>query len=58
MRNIEYKNFLISNIYSYTGKTEYFVVWKMDENNEPYDLWIENFRSIKQAKKFINMEVA
>lgn len=58
MLNLEYKNFLISNIYSYSGKTQKFVVWKLDQDKNPYDLWIENFRSIKQAKQFIDQEVA
>jgi hypothetical protein len=58
MLNLEYKNFLISNIYSYSGKTEKFVVWKLDEYQNPYDLWCQDFRSIKQAKKFIDQEAA
>jgi hypothetical protein len=58
MLNLEYKNFLISNIYSYSGKTEKFVVWKLDEDQNPYDLWCQDFRSIKQAKKFIDQEAA
>jgi hypothetical protein len=58
MLNLEYKNFLISNIYSYSGKTQNFVIWKLDQDKNPYDLWIENFRSIKQAKKFIDQEAA
>jgi len=56
MYQLTYKNFLIDKIYSKSGKTGYFVVWKLDKENNPFDLWIENFRSIKKAKKFIDSE--
>lgn len=51
----QYKNFLISQDYAENGKS-YFLVWKLDENGSPFDLWGENFQSIRQAKTFINME--
>jgi hypothetical protein len=51
-----YKNYLINNSYSFSGKTMYYNVWKLDEDGNPYDAWGENFRSIKQAKNFINTE--
>ena len=53
----EYKNYYIDSSYSFTGKTQYYKVWKMDEDNMPYDVWGESFRSIKQARSFIDMEV-
>lgn len=56
MYQITYKNFLIDRAYSKTGKTTYFVVWKLDEENNPFDLWGENFKSIKKAKQFIESE--
>ena len=56
MHQLTYKNFLIDKIYSESGRTGYFVVWKLDEENNPFDLWSENFKSIKKAKKFIDSE--
>lgn len=56
MRELTYKNFLISETFSKSGNTSYFVVWKLDEENNPFDLWNENFRSIKKAKKFVDSE--
>lgn len=56
MHQLTYKNFLIDKIYSKSGRTGYFVVWKLDEENNPFDLWSENFKSIKKAKKFIDSE--
>jgi hypothetical protein len=56
MHQIIYNNYLINNSYSFTGRTEYYHVWKLDENGDPYDVWGDNFRSMKQAKNFINME--
>ena len=55
--SVEYKNYLINDSYSYSGKTMYFHVWKLDENGDPYDVWGQNFRSVKQAKHFIDMEI-
>lgn len=57
MMSVEYKNYLINDSYSYSGKTMYFHVWKLDENGDPYDVWGQNFRSVKQAKHFIDMEI-
>jgi len=56
MYQLMYKNYLINNSYSFSGKTMYYNVWKLDEDENPYDAWGENFRSIKQAKNFINTE--
>jgi len=56
MHQLTYKNFLIDKIYSKSGKTGYFVIWKLDEENNPFDLCSENFKSIKKAKKFIDSE--
>jgi hypothetical protein len=58
MNQLLYKNYLISNSYSYTGKTKYYKVWKLDENGDPFDVWGDSFQSIKQAKTFIDMEVS
>ena len=57
MIEILYKNYLINTSFSYSGKTKYFRVWKLDEEGDPFDIWGDSFRSIKQAKNFINMEV-
>jgi hypothetical protein len=56
MHQIIYNNYLINNSYSFTGRTEYYHVWKLDENGDPYDVWGDNFRSMKQAKNFINIK--
>jgi hypothetical protein len=56
MNELLYKNYLINNSYSYSGKTKYFKVWKLDENGNPFDLWGDNFQSIRQAKTFIDTE--
>ena len=57
MFSIEYKSYLINNSFSFSGKTIYFNVWKLDENGDPYDVWGDHFRSIKQAKHFIDKEI-
>jgi hypothetical protein len=57
MNQVMYKNYLINNSYSFSGKTMYYNVWKLDEEGNPFDVWGDSFRSIKQAKNFINMEV-
>jgi hypothetical protein len=51
-----YKNYLINTTFSYSGKTKYFRVWKLDEDGDPFDIWGDSFRSIKKAKSFINTE--
>jgi len=56
MIEILYKNYLINTSFSYSGKTKYFKVWKLDENANPFDVWGDSFRSIKKAKSFINTE--
>jgi hypothetical protein len=58
MNEIQYKNFLISDAYSFTGKTKYFKVWKLNEEGDPFDVWGDNFQSVRQAKTFIDMESA
>jgi hypothetical protein len=58
MNEIQYKNFLISDAYSFTGKTKYFKVWKLNEEGNPFDVWGDNFQSVRQAKTFIDMECA
>lgn len=50
-----YKNFLITLDYKEEGGV-HFLVWKLDENKNPFDLWGEGFQSVRQAKTFINME--
>lgn len=57
MFSLEYRNYLINNIYSFTGKTIYYNVWKLDDEGRPYDVWGSNFRSIKGAKHFIDGEI-
>lgn len=56
MNELIYKNYLINTSFSYSGKTKYFKVWKLDEEGNPFDVWGDSFQSIKQAKNFINME--
>lgn len=56
MISIQYQNYLINDSYSYSGKTIYFHVWKIDDEGRPYDVWGDKFRSIKQAKNFIERE--
>jgi hypothetical protein len=56
MNELLYKNYLINTSFSYSGKTKYFKVWKLDEEGNPFDVWGDSFQSIKQAKNFINME--
>ena len=51
----QYKNFLITLDYKDNGGT-HFLVWKLDKEQNPYDLWGEGFQSIRQAKTFINGE--
>ena len=55
MFGIQYKNYLINNSYSFTGKTMYYHVWKLYEG-EMIDLWGDKFRSVRQAKQFIDNE--
>ena len=55
MFGIQYKNYLINNSYSFTGKTMYYHVWKLNEG-EMIDLWGDKFRSVRQAKNFIDNE--
>lgn len=50
-----YKAFLISLDYKENGNV-HFLVWKLDEEENPYDVWGEGFQSIRQAKTFIDME--
>ena len=57
MFGIPYKNYLINNSYSFTGKTMYYHVWKLDQEGEMIDLWGDRFRSVKRAKQFIDSEV-
>jgi len=56
MIQILYKNYLINTTFSYSGKTKYFKVSKLDEDGNPFDVWGDSFRSIKKAKSFINTE--
>ena len=56
MIQILYKNYLINTTFSYSGKTKYFRVWKLDEEGDPFDIWGDSFQSIRQAKTFIDME--
>ena len=56
MFQLMYKNYLINTTFSYSGKTKYFRVWKLDEDGDPFDVWGDSFRSIKKAKSFINTE--
>ena len=56
MFGIPYKNYLINNSYSFTGKTMYYHVWKLDEEGVMVDLWGDKFRSVKQARQFIDNE--
>jgi len=50
-----YKASLISLDYKENGNV-HFLVWKLDEEENPYDVWGEGFQSIRQAKTFIDME--
>lgn len=56
MISIQYQNYLINDSYSYSGKTIYFHVWKLDDEGMPYDVSSDKFRSVKQAKHFIDQE--
>ena len=57
MFGLQYKNYLINNSYSMTGKTMYYHVWKLTDEGEMIDLWGDRFRSVKRAKQFIDSEV-
>jgi hypothetical protein len=56
MFGIQYKHYLINNSYSFTGKTMYYHVWKLTDEGEMIDLWGDKFRSVRQAKNFIDNE--